>query len=266
MTNTPGAIPRTYSTTPCLFKIPSSSFKRYISFKPLTSQAIPCPPITSGTSPVAFDIAVISTIVFVPSLKAHNILGDILRRVASSNTVSGLQARSIRLFFPLPITSTFNPIAVAKSYNSITAPGSSPLVPVYTTPASWASLFKYGPITTSDSTFIITMCFLPAIASKAILAPTSGTPVTSTTTSISGVDVTSFESLVATYFPALMAALASATSVVLTICSGLTPPYSKACTAKSILMSQQIAGLSPLIITNSVTIPRPICPAPTTPT
>ena len=86
------------------------------------------------------------------------------------------------------------------------------------------------------------MCFLDAIASKAIRAPTSGTPVTSTTTSISGVFVTNEESFVATYLPSAIALLASATSVVLTICSGLTPPYSKAWTAKSILISAQMTS------------------------
>ena len=57
VTKTPGAIPFTYSTTPCLFKIPPSSFNLKISFNSLTPSVPgavfgPCPPITSGISPV----------------------------------------------------------------------------------------------------------------------------------------------------------------------------------------------------------------------
>ena len=83
-------------------------------------------PGTSGTRPVALETAAISTIVLVPSLKALSILGFMPLVAASATQASGVAARSMMLFLPLPRATTSKPMSSACSQSILSTPGSSP--------------------------------------------------------------------------------------------------------------------------------------------
>ena len=112
----------------------------------------------------------------------------------------------------------------------------------------------------------ITTCLPFFIASVATFAPTSGTPVQSITASTPSAAETKAASPHATYLPAAIPAFASSRDFATTISSSVTSAYLKACTARETLISDTIAGVIPFMRTICVTIPRPICPAPTIPT
>ena len=80
----------------------------------------------SGTRPVALARAAISIIVLLPSTNSVSILGFISLDKAIFLRLSGVASLSKGLFFPLPAATTLNAKLVAKSYNSLIAPGSSP--------------------------------------------------------------------------------------------------------------------------------------------
>lgn len=129
-TNTPGATPRPYSTTPVFSRIPPSERGTKVVANSEGLTAGPCMPGTSGTKPTALANDVISTIVFVPSTNDASIFGFMFCSAAAAATDSGVAVRSSGLFFPLPAQITSKPREAAKSYSSIVAPGSSPEVSV----------------------------------------------------------------------------------------------------------------------------------------
>ena len=93
------------------------------------------------------------------------------------------------------------------------------------------------------------------IVSRAILAPTSVTPVASIRTSIFLESVTTFESSVTTKFPCAIHSSASHEHFVYFILSSLTPACSKAFLASSVFISTTIAGFIPSIRYIWLTIP-----------
>ena len=127
MAKTPGAkLPVEYSTVPRCVNRPPSTFGTNCCTNSSTSTFAPCIPGTSGTRPVAFDTAAISTIVFVPSMKDARILGFMSFDSASPWHRSGVIDGSIGLFLHLPRQITSKPISTACSYSILHTPGSSP--------------------------------------------------------------------------------------------------------------------------------------------
>ena len=155
MQKTPGATsPVTYSTHGPLSKSRMPPSARGMSFVASSASGIsrPCMPSTSIGMPVAFDRAVISSWVFVPSVNSVSMRGFIFLRSASSMLSSGMPCGMLTLFLPLPTHTTSRPRSWAYSTSLRHSTGSSPRMTVYTEPPALAIDDRRGPTVMSAST------------------------------------------------------------------------------------------------------------------
>ena len=188
-----------------------------------------------------------------------------LRAAASAARSSGVASIFSGLFLPLPAQTILCPIEETNSMSSMQEDGSSPAPSVYTTPQRSACDRRNAPMVTSASTFIITRCFPRSIAASPNSAPTFGTPVASTMTSIMPLSRISAGSEATAVSPRSIAAPSASTEFASRDKPSLRRAIATARRADSGTMSATAATSIPSIIVVRAMMSVPITPVPISP-